>query len=104
MTAENRPTDAVPENPDLTEEEQDVLDDAATGDVPNQFDGGFTGTEDEEPAAPTERLEQASARDTDWADSSDDTGTDATGRHTEADDSSDEDQSGRPVADDGHAT
>jgi hypothetical protein len=99
MTAENRPTDAVPENPDLTEEEQDVLDDAATGDVPNQFDGGFTGTEDEEPAAPTERLEHASARDTDWAGGSDDTGRDAG-----ADDASGEEESGRTVADDGHAT
>ena len=52
MTAENRPSDAVPENPDLTEEEKDVLDDAATGDVPNAYDGGFTGTESDEPAAP----------------------------------------------------
>ena len=69
MTAENRPTDAVPDvTPDLTEPEQDVLDDASTGDVPNAYDGGFDGTESHEPAEPTQRLEETSARDADWAD------------------------------------
>jgi hypothetical protein len=92
MTAENRPVDAVPDTtPDLTEPEQDVLDDASTGDVPNAYDGGFDGTESHEPAEPTQRLEETSARDADWAD-------------PEAGDASDESQGGRPVADDGHAT
>ena len=94
MTADDRPLDAVPDlDTDLTEEEQDVLDDAATGDVPNAYDGGFTGSEDREDEAPTERLEETSARDVDWAD-------------PDADDRSDETDSetGRPVADEGHAT
>jgi hypothetical protein len=92
MTAENRPVDAVPDvAPDLTEPEQDVLNDASTGDVPNAYDGGFDGTESHEPAEPTQRLEETSARDADWAD-------------PDAGDASDESQSGRPVADDGHAT
>jgi hypothetical protein len=94
MTADDRPLDAVPDiDTDLTEEEQDVLDDAATGDVPNAYDGGVNGTEDREEEAPTERLEEASARDVDWAD-------------PDADDFSDDTDSetGRPVADEGHTT
>ena len=94
MTPDDRPRDAVPDiDTDLTEPEQDVLDDAATGDVPNAFDGGFTGTEHRDDEASTERLEETSARDADWAD-------------PDADDRSDETDSetGRPVADEGHAT
>ena len=94
MTADDRPLDAVPDiDTDLTEEEQDVLEDAATGDVPNAYDGGFEGTEDREAEAATERLEETSARDVDWAD------PDA-GDHSDETDS----ETGRPVADEGHAT
>jgi hypothetical protein len=92
MTADDRPVDAVPDTtPDLTEQEEDVLNDAAKGDVPNAYDGGFDGTESHQPATQTERLEDTSARDVDWADP--DTG-----------DASDESEAGRPIADDGHAT
>ena len=68
MTAETaRPTPCPTSTPDLTEQEQDVLDDASTGDVPNAYDGGFTAPR---PRAgePTQRLEETSARDVDWAD------------------------------------
>ena len=94
MTADDRPRDAVPDiDTDLTEQEQDVLDDASTGDVPNAYDGGFTGTEEREDEASTERLEESSARDVDWAD------PDAEDRSDDTDS-----ETGRPVADEGHAT
>lgn len=42
------PDDVPGTPPALTEEEQAVLDDAAIGDVPNQFDGaGVTGDDDD---------------------------------------------------------
>ena len=39
----DQPTD-LPELPDLTEAEQQVLDDATVGDQPNEFDSGVSRT------------------------------------------------------------